>query len=166
METMTRSSVESSLKKIMDYASPPLSDFNKYEALEMLESLPHTAQDTKHEQQNFYRLIYQTVRGKLDVPSDQLRSLVLHFLGDKDHEKVCNCVTMGEKHYRLRGRDGATAIAPYHRGCNSRDFPRNPEQALSCFYCGEEGHFKRWCNTQKTHLAMQEKDGTSQSAMK
>ena len=40
METMTKSSVESSLKtKIMDYASRPLSDFNKYEALETLESL-------------------------------------------------------------------------------------------------------------------------------
>ena len=70
METITKSSVESSLKKIMDYASRPLSDFNKYEALEMLESLQRTAQDTQHERQNFYRLVYQTVRGKLDMPSD------------------------------------------------------------------------------------------------
>ena len=35
-----------------------------YEALEMLaSSLQHTAQHTKHERQNFYRLVYQTVRG-------------------------------------------------------------------------------------------------------
>ena len=53
METMAKSSVESSLKKIMDYTSRPLSDFHKYEALEMLESLQHTAQDTKHKRQNF-----------------------------------------------------------------------------------------------------------------
>ena len=32
--------------KIMAYASRPLPDFNKYEALEMLESLQLTAQDT------------------------------------------------------------------------------------------------------------------------
>ena len=87
METMTKLSVESSLKKIMDYVSRRLSDFNKYESLEMLESLQHTAQVTKHERQKFYRLAYQTVRGKLDVPSDQLRSLVLRLLGDKDREK-------------------------------------------------------------------------------
>ena len=31
----------------MSYASRPLADFNKYEASEMLESLQHTAQDTK-----------------------------------------------------------------------------------------------------------------------
>ena len=49
METMTKLSVEGSLKKIMDYASRRLSNFNKYEALEMLKSLQHTAQDTKHE---------------------------------------------------------------------------------------------------------------------
>ena len=88
IETMTKSSVESSLKEIMDYASRPLSDFNKYEALEMMDSLQHTAQDTKHERQNFYRLVYQTARGKLDVPSDQFRDLVLRLLGDKDHEKI------------------------------------------------------------------------------
>ena len=44
--------------KIMAYASRPLLDFNKYEALEMLESLQLTAQDTKHDRQNFYRLVY------------------------------------------------------------------------------------------------------------
>ena len=48
--------------KIMAYASRLLQDFNKYEALEMLESLQVTAQDTKHDRQNFYRLVYQTVR--------------------------------------------------------------------------------------------------------
>ena len=169
METMTKLPVESYLKKIMDCASRPLSDFNKYEALEMLESLQHSAQDTKHERQNFYRLVYQTVRGKLDVPSDQFRSLVLLFLGDKDHEKIFDCVTKVEKHYRSRSRDGATATSPYYRGNrerNSRDFPRNPEQALSCFYCGKQGHFKRWCNTRKRDLARQEKVGASQPATK
>ena len=78
--TMTKLSVESSLKKILDYVSRPLSDFNKYEALEMLELLQHTAQDTEHERHNFYGLAYQTVRGKLDVPSGQFRSFVLRLL--------------------------------------------------------------------------------------
>lgn len=131
----------------------------------MLESLQHTAQDIKHERQNFYRLAYQTVRGKLDVPSDQFRNL----LGDKHHEKIFDCVTKVERHYRPRSRDGATAISPYYRGNrgrNSRDFPRNPEQALSSFYYGKQGHFKRWCNTSKRDLARQERDGASQPATK
>lgn len=169
MEIMTKSSVESSLKKIMDYASRPLPDFNKYGALEMLESLQHTAQDTQHERQNFYRLVYQTVRGMLDVPSDQFRSLVLRLLGDKDHEKslivwqrwrslIARGVVMGPLLFPLYYRGS--------RGRNARDFPGSPGQALRCFYCGKQGHFKRWCNTRKIDLAMQEKNGASQSATK
>ena len=55
---------------------------DKYEALEMLESLQHTAQDTKEELQNFYRLAYQTVHGH------QFRSLLLHLLGTKIMKKA------------------------------------------------------------------------------
>ena len=55
---------------------------DKYEALEMLESLQHTAQDTKEELQNFYRLAYQTVHGH------QFRSLVLRLLGTKIMKKA------------------------------------------------------------------------------
>lgn len=39
---MTKSSVESSVQGIMNYASQPFSDFNKYEGLEILESLQDT----------------------------------------------------------------------------------------------------------------------------
>ena len=73
--------------KIMAYASRPLPDFNKYEALEMLESLQLTAQDTKHDRQNFYRLVFQTVRGKLNMPRDQFRSLVLRLLAIKSMKR-------------------------------------------------------------------------------
>ena len=48
-------------------------------------------------------------------------------------------------------------------GRNSCDFPRNPGQALNCFNCGKQGHFKRSCNIRKRDLAMQEKNGASQS---
>ena len=97
--------------KIMAYASRPLPDFNKYEALEMLESLQLTAQDSRHDCQNFYRLVYLTVRGKLHVPWDQFRSLVLRLLGDKDHEKIFDCVAKVEKHHRSRDRAGTTGKA-------------------------------------------------------
>ena len=138
--------------KIMAYASRPLPDFNKYEALEMLESLQLTAQDTKHDRQNFYRLVYQTVRGKLHVPRDQFRSLVLRFLGDKDHEKIFDCVAK---------------VSPYYwegRERNVRDFPSNPGRPMSCFYCGKLGHIKRFCEARKRDLSGNmglQKNGTS-----
>lgn len=105
----------------------------------------------------------------LSVPSDQFRSLLLRLLGHKDHKKIFDCVAKVEKHCRQRNRDRATAMSPYYRGNrgrNSRDFPRNPGLALSCFYCGKQDHFKRLFNTRKRDLAMQEKNGTSQSTTK
>ena len=99
----------------------------------MLESLQHTAQDTKHERQNFYHLVYQTVRGKMDIPHDQLESLVLRLLGDKDHEKIFDVVTKVEKHYRQKSRDGVT-MTPYdkgNRGRNPRDSASNCSQVVT-----------------------------------
>ena len=75
---------------------------------------------------------------------------MLRVLGSKDHEKLFDCVAMVEKFYCQSNHGGATAMSPYNRGNwgrNSREFPRNLGQALSCFYCGKQGHFKRSCNT-------------------
>ena len=58
------------------------------------------------------------------------------FLSALKYSSATTSTTKVEKHYRPRSFDGATAISPYYRenrGRNSHDFPRNPEQALSCF---------------------------------
>ena len=133
----------------------------------MLESLQHTAQDTKHERQNVYRLVYQTVRGKMDMPHDQLESLVLRLLGDKDHENIFDVVTKVEKHYRQKSRDGVT-MTTYdkgNRGRNPRDSARN--RSAGCYYCSKPGHFKVNCHQRKRDLlAMEEKNGASQPLKK
>ena len=151
----------------MSYASHPLADFNKYEALEMLESLQHTAQDTKHERQNFYSLVYQTVRGNMDVPHDQLKSLILRLLGDKDHEKVFYVVAKVEKHYRRNSRGGSTSN-PYdmgHRVRGSRESVDN--HSVGCFYCVKIGHFKINCNQRKRDLRdLEEKNRAPQPPTK
>ena len=92
-------------------------------------------------------------------------------LGASSFAKIFDCVAKVEKLYRPRPRDGTTAtvhLSLYrgNRGRNSRDFPRNLGQALSYFYRGKQSHFKRWCDTRKRDLNMQEKDGASQSATK
>ena len=61
------------------------------------------------------------------MPHDQLESLVLRLLGDKDHQKIFDAVTKVEKHYRQKSRDGVT-MTPYdkgNRGRNPRDSASN-----------------------------------------
>ena len=94
---LSRFSVDTMLKKVLDYASRPLPEFRKYEALEMIEALQNTARDNKHEKQDYYRLAYHTARSKIDLPNYYFQSLILQLLGDKDHQKVFHAVAKVEK---------------------------------------------------------------------
>lgn len=57
-------SVTTVIKNMLDYAARPLSEFNKYEAIDILETLQKTSRDNQDEKREFYRLVYQTARGK------------------------------------------------------------------------------------------------------
>ena len=88
---LSRFSVDTMLKKVLDYASRPLPEFRKYESLEMVEALQNTARDNKHEKQDYYRLAYHTARSKIELPNDYFQSLISQLLGDKDHQR---CLTL------------------------------------------------------------------------
>ena len=71
---------------MLHYAARPLSEFNKYEAIDILETLHNTFWDNQDEKREFYRLVCQTPRGKVDLPKEHFRALVLRLLGDKDRK--------------------------------------------------------------------------------
>ena len=76
MDMLTKSSVDNLLTRLMSLASLPLVEFNKYEALELVDALKNAAHDSKHEKGAYYRLVFETLRGKLDQPSDQFRRVI------------------------------------------------------------------------------------------
>ena len=82
MDDLTRPFVETILKRVTSLSSRPLSQFNKYEILELEESLKKAAQDTNHTKKH-YRVAYKTLRDNIDKPDDMFRDLVLPLLGDK-----------------------------------------------------------------------------------
>ena len=94
---LSNASVENLVKKMLDYASSSLSEFNKFEALAMVDTVQNTAHDNKQQKEKYYRLAYQTIRAKVDIPADQFRSLLLRLFGDKEHEKIFDIVTKVEK---------------------------------------------------------------------
>ena len=100
------------------------------------------------------------------MPHDQLKSLVLRLLSDKDHEKIFDVVTKVEKHYRQKSRDGVTMTScdRGNRGRNPRDSARNC--SAGCYYCGKPGHFKVNCHQRKRDLVVEEKNGASQPPRK
>ena len=85
------------ISRVLDYAARSLSEFKKYEAIDILETLQNTSRDNQDEKREFYRLMYQIARGKVDLPKEHFRALVLRLLGDKGHTKVYEAVAKARK---------------------------------------------------------------------
>ena len=134
MDALTKSSVDSLLEKIRHLASRPVPEFNRFEALDLLEALKNAAQDTKHEKAGYFRLAFETLRGKADEPNDQFRNFLLPLLGDKDQEKVLEVVAKVEKNNRRKsvrqnsGPGRRAMAAPY--------------MGVRCYYCNRPGHIQ------------------------
>ena len=61
MDTLTESSVDNLLKRLMSLASRPLVEFNKYEALELVDVLKNAVHNSKHEKEAYYGLVFETL---------------------------------------------------------------------------------------------------------
>jgi hypothetical protein len=145
VDVFTKATVENVIIKIMTYASRPLSEFNKFEALDMVENLNNVSQEQKHAKHAYHRMVYQTLRGKMSVSTEQFRSLLLRLLGDKHHERIFDIVAKVEKRFQSRPRDspqGSNVNTP------NRVFPYR-RNVGRCFYCQRFGHFQAQCILKK-----------------
>ena len=97
MDTLSSASVDGLLTKIKNLASRPIVEFNKYEAVDLPGTLKNTARDVRHEKEGYFRLAYETLRGKLDQPNH--------------HEKILGIVAKVEK---------TTDINSYQCHCHMR----------------------------------------------
>jgi len=52
---LTRLSVATVIRRMLDYAARPLSEFNKYKAIDILKTLQNTSWDNQDEKREFYR---------------------------------------------------------------------------------------------------------------
>ena len=134
------------IKKMLDYAARPLSEFNKYAAIDISETLQNTSRDNQDEKREFYRLIYQTARGKVDLPKEHFWALVLRLLGDKDHTKVYEAVAKVEKAMGSRSPWSGSS----HRGRSSSNIPyrgrgMTSSTPVQCYFCGKFGHIMARC---------------------
>lgn len=101
-------------RKIMTMTARPRAEFNKYNVLELLDSLKEAAHDLKHEKSSYYRAVYDTMREKIRESTEYFRELMSALLGDRDQEKVLERVSKVDKRYaRKAGQDGST---PAKRG--------------------------------------------------
>jgi len=131
------------LAKALEYAGRPTTEFNKYELLQMLETLQNTARDTKHEKSEYYQLAYQSARNKIDIPHEHFRSLALRLLGNKDHQRVFEAVSKVEK-AMAKTTEQYRSDTPQRGRRQIRD-----QGARRCYYCNKQGHVWARCLARK-----------------
>jgi rubrerythrin len=153
-------SVAAMLKKALAYAMRPCSEFIKYEALEILETLQNTARDSKHERQDYYRLAYQMARSKSDLPQEHFQGLVLRLLGNKDHQKVFDAVAKVEKSMAKtltsRTNQYRSNASPY-----TYQRPNRATPGIRCFHCNRYGHVWSKCLIRKSESTQSTATGQS-----
>ena len=104
----------------------------------MLETLYNKAADRNHDRKNYYRLVHQSAREKVELSKDHFNDLVMRLLGDEDHERVLDIVSKVEKKSNRK-----KSLANDNRGAGvarpSRLF------SLRCYFCHRRGHIKADC---------------------
>ena len=81
---MSQPSVENLQRKLVALASRPVVEFNKHDALELLDSLRETARDAKHGKSQYYRAAYLALRQRRleALPGMHCNSLILSISRD------------------------------------------------------------------------------------
>ena len=125
-------------------ASRPIPEFNKFESLDLLEASKNAAQDTKHEKTGYYKFAFDTLRGKINEPNEQLRNFLLLLLGDKDQANVLEVVAKLDKNNRRR----QTRQNPG----GERKVRAVPYSWVRCFYCNRFGHVQAYCIKRKMEM--------------
>ena len=84
--------MENLVQRLLEYSTRPLTDFNKFDALSMFETLQNTAHDKQLGKENYYKFSFQTFRSKIDLPPQHFRNLLCRLIGDKDHQHIFEIV--------------------------------------------------------------------------
>ena len=84
-------------KSIIQYASRPPCDFDKYKALEFIGNLKDSAANCKDKKADYYASVHSKLMEGISKPIDQFRSYILALLGDRDYEKIVESLAKVDK---------------------------------------------------------------------
>ena len=161
---MSQPSVENLQRKLVALASRPVVEFNKHDALELLDSLRETARDAKHGKSQYYRAAYLALRDKMGESTAYFRELLLALVGDKDQEKVLERVSRVDKRLSRNVQEESRFPVKRFRG----PFPSSSPMARQiCYYCRLPGHFQAQCFKRRRDQSQNRRsdaDGASSSA--
>lgn len=137
----TSESSESALAALRRHVSRPSAMFDRFEALDLLQSLVRLARYESHQKADEYAAALDEIRSRSDVlEHSQLQRLYLGLIGDPVRAKIAK-----EANTILKGVGKAPPPSPGYRSVVRRPSPYPPQQSVQCFRCLRWGHYARTC---------------------
>ena len=135
----TRRSTENALITLRRHLNRPLNMFDRYEAIELLQSLVRLARNEAHEKADLYAAALDEVRARADLlDNESLQRLLVGLLEDPVRARIAK-----EANSILKSSSRAAA-AP-SRGL--RYARLRPYGNVRCFNCNCFGHMARECSS-------------------
>ena len=136
LEQINTNSVEDGLKRLSVYGLRRKADFDKYHALTLAEDVMHSAKEFNHERAS-------SLRDKLDSSDDDFRAYFMALFGDKDFQKVYECLAKVDKARNIQSTPTASTSHPTVDTSASHPGP------MVCYFCGIPGHIAPFCYKKK-----------------
>ena len=141
-----RKSTEEALITLRRHLNRPLNMFDRYKAVELLQSLVRLARNEAHEKADTYAATLDEVKARADLlDKESLKRLFVGLLEDPVRAKVAKEATS-----ILKSSFGASA-APLRRFRYARP---KPYRNTWCFNCTRFGHMARECFFQSAPLSV------------
>ena len=132
---------ESTLAPLRRHISRPTTMFDKYEALDLLQSLVRLVRNESHEKADEYAAALDEIRARTDtLDHPQLQRRFLGLLGDPVRAKVAREATT-----ILKGVGQAPPPSSGYGSVARRPAPYPHQQSTQCFRCCKWGHVARSC---------------------
>ena len=137
----TLESSESALAALRQHISRPTTMFDKYEVLDLLQSLVRLARNKSHKKCDKYATALDEIRDRKNATDHlQLQRLFLGLLGDPVRANVAREATT-----ILKGMDKAPPPLSGYGSIARRPSLYLPQQSTRCFRCFKWGHVARSC---------------------
>ena len=85
LEDRQKPSIASLKKVVTQYCLRPLSDFDKYKAVDMVEQLANVSLQVKNKKADYYAAVYSILQERISKSAEQFKSYVLSLLGDTEY---------------------------------------------------------------------------------
>ena len=143
LESQQRASdIDAQIDRLSSYGLRHATDFDKYPALSMAESLASNAKQHNHPKASFLAVAPTTLRGHLQKSTKLFQAYFLALFADKEYSQILDRISKVDKSFRA---ETTQRVANFQGMPGPSGRGSNRSRRVACLYCGLPGHTAPRC---------------------